>query len=191
MTRALVPIADGVEEMEAVVIIDTLRRAQWEVVAAAVRTADRPQDGRFAAPVVASRGVRLLPDGEWSGLDPLRFDVLAIPGGAAGTKTLCADDSVLEAVRQFAKRGRLVGAICAGPLVLQKAGILSGRRATCHPAVRTEFGSAVSLCDTRVAVDGRIVTSQGPGTALEFALTLIELVEGPAAADGVRKGLVM
>jgi len=180
MTRALVPLADGVEEMEAVIIIDTLRRAGWEVVSA----------GMQPGVVVASRGVRLSPDEDWSRIDPNTFDLLVLPGGGEGTKKLSSDERILEAIRGFVLSGKTVGAICAGPLVLQSAGVLNGRRATCHPAVSAKL-SVTARDRDRVVTDGGIVTSQGPGTAFEFALALIGLVDGSARADEVADGLVL
>lgn len=180
MPRALVPLADGVEEMEAVIIIDTLRRGKWEVVSAAVTP----------APITASRGVCLLPDQPWSSINPLDFDILVIPGGAAGTRVLMATPSVLDAVREFRQRGKPVAAICAGPLVLQAAGVLNGIRATCHPGVAKELTATPRLTD-RVVVDEGIITSQGPGTSFEFALVILRHLDGPAAADAVAAGLIL
>lgn len=179
MTRALVPLADGCEEMEAVIIIDVLRRAKWDVVAAGV-----------TGPVItASRGVSLVPDVAWSDIVPDSFDVLVLPGGGPGTDNLKACHTVLDAVRSFVAKDKLVGAICAGPLVLQAAGVLANRRATCHPSVRDKL--VTDSRDDRVVVDGNLVTSQAPGTAFEFSLTLVRLVDGEAAAEAVAAGLVL
>lgn len=180
MPKALIPLANGVEEMEAVITMDTLRRAGWTVISAGI--------GRRS--ITASRGVNVVADTEWNGLDLASFDALVVPGGAEGTKALMADATVLDAIRDFAAKGRLVAAICAGPLVLQAAGILNGRRVTCHPAVKDQISGATRL-DDRVVVDGRIVTSQGPGTTFEFALTLISLLSGEETANKVRVGLVL
>jgi 4-methyl-5(b-hydroxyethyl)-thiazole monophosphate biosynthesis len=174
MPRVIVPLAEGVEEMEAVILLDVLRRAKWEVHAV----------GLQPGPVRASRGVGLLPDSTWSDIDPTAYDVLAIPGGAEGARRLQADGRVLETVRCFVSAERWVGAVCAGPLVLQAAGVLDGRKATCHPAVADKLIRAHRLPD-RVVVDGRIVTSQGPGTCFEFALTLIRLIDGSEKAQAV------
>ena len=185
MKSALVPLAEGVEEMEAVIIIDVLRRAGWRVVSAAVRPPGKP-----GSTVKASRGVHLAADTEWKDVHNDEFDALVLPGGAGGTQVLCSDSCVLDEVRRFAKAGRWVAAICAGPLVLQAAGILKGVRATCHPGVRQELRDPL-VSDAPVIVDGKIVTSQGPGTAFEFVLTLIRLLDGAAAAQRVREGLVL
>lgn len=180
MPTVLVPLANGVEEMEAVIIIDVLRRAKWEVTTAGVD----------AGVIVASRGVRLVPDKPWDALRPEEFDILMIPGGAGGVDRLKADARVLEAVRSFDQAGRRIGAVCAGPLVLQAAGILAGRRVTCHPGVVGQLTVTPRLAD-RVVVDGHLVTSQGPGTSFEFALAMVRLVDGAAKADAVAKGMVL
>lgn len=181
MARALVPLAPGVEEMEAVAAIDIMRRAGWEVVAA----------GTSALEITASRGVRLLCDALWQDVDSGGFDVLVIPGGAAAADALSSHNGVLKTVRAFVESGRMVAAICAGPLVLQAAGILHGHRATCHPAVRHRIVQASELSDERVVVDGRIITSQAPGTVIEFALAIVSAADGPDAAATIAAGLVI
>ena len=171
MTRALVPLTDGVEEMEAVIAIDVLRRAGWEVVAA----------GMKEELVTASRGVRIQPDATWDRIDPASFDVIVLPGGAKGAETLARDARLLAAIREFHTAEKWLAAICAAPIVLQAAGVLKDRNFTCHPSAVAEVTTG-HRCDERVVVDGHIVTSQGPGTAFDFALTLIRLIDGEAAA---------
>jgi 4-methyl-5(b-hydroxyethyl)-thiazole monophosphate biosynthesis len=182
LIRVLVPLADGVEEMEAVIIIDVLRRAKWSVTAAAVA------DGLT---VRASRGVGILADARWSEVRGDDFDALIIPGGMGGTTTLAQHEGVKDLVRRYVDRGKLVGAICAGPLVLQAAGVLGGRRVTCHPGERDNLTTPAAVSDEAVVCDGRIVTSRGPGTTFAFALTVIEMLGGPELAAAVRKGLVL
>ncbi len=181
MTSALLPVADGVEEMEAVIAVDMLRRAGWRVTMA----------GLTAGPVTASRGVRLIPDTTLDDkLAAKDFDVLLISGGAKGVAHLRADARVIALVRAFAAADKWIGAVCAGPLVLQSAGILAGRRATCHPGVAPEL-TAPLRSDAPVVVDGRIVTSQGPGTMPAYILTLIRLVSGETIARDVAQGMVL
>lgn len=187
MASALVPLAVGVEEMEAVIVVDVLRRAGWNVRTAAVRAGAGSVPG---APLTASRGVRLLADAEWDEVRPDDFDVLVLPGGAGGTKVLRSFQPLLDAIRRFAQAGKWTCAVCAAPLVLQEAGILRGRSATCHPGVRGELTEA-RRSDERVVMDGRIVTSQGPGTTFEFALAIVRAVDGDAVAERVRGGLVL
>ena len=181
MTKALMPLADGVEEIEAVVAADMLRRAGWRVTMA----------GLTAGPVAASRGVRLLPDATLDGQTAAQdFDVLLISGGSKGVANLRADARVMALVRAFAAADKWIGAVCAGPLVLQDAGILKGRRATCHPGVADELTGARRV-DEPVVVDGRIVTSQGAGTMFVYIMTMIRLVSGEAAARDVAGGMVL
>jgi 4-methyl-5(b-hydroxyethyl)-thiazole monophosphate biosynthesis len=180
MSRVLIPLADGVEEMEAVIIIDVLRRAQWTVTAVGM------QDG----PVTASRNVRLVPDRPWPAVNPRDFDVLMIPGGAGGVERLAADERLLDAVRMFERTGKWIGAVCAGPLVLQAAGILNGRKVTCHPGVASRL-TATGRSNDRVVVDGKLVTSQGPGTSFEFALTIVRLIDGPDKAEALALSMVL
>jgi 4-methyl-5(b-hydroxyethyl)-thiazole monophosphate biosynthesis len=177
--RVLIPLADGVEELEAVTIIDVLRRGGIEAVSAALG-GDRAVHG--------SRGVTLLADALWDSLDIDSFDALALPGGGKGTENLAADRRVIEAVRAFDGAGKFVAAICAAPTVLAKAGILRGRRATCYPACAEELGMAYD--DAPVIADGNLITSQGPGTAMLFALVLVQHFAGDETARGVADGLL-
>ncbi len=160
--KTLIPLADGFEEMEAVIITDVLRRAGWNVVMA----------GLGEGPVTASRGIRLLPDALWSDVSKRDHEMLIIPGGAGGVERLCAETSVLETVREYREQGRWIAAICAGPLVLETAGILKGCRVTSHPAAMERLRTP-TLEETPVVRDGRLLTSRGPGTALLFALSLV------------------
>ena len=180
MARVLIPLADGVEEMEAVIITDTLRRAGWDVDLAAV---DEIQ-------VTASRGVRLAADVKWQDVTFDDYDVLLIPGGGGGAERLRHHDGVLDAARRLHRAGKYVGAICAGPTVLQAAGILEGRSATCYPAMWEKL-TAAKVSRERVVVDENIVTSQGPGTAFAFALKVIELVDGPEAMRTVADAMLV
>lgn len=179
MAVVVVPLAEGCEEMEAVIIIDTLRRAGWEVVAAGVR----------AGPVKASRGVVLVPDTTWDQVDLARCDAIVLPGGNGGTRNLMADERVLAALREFHAAGKLIAAVCAAPLVLQKAGLLQGRAVTCHPGAAPELVQAERV-ERRVVEDGSIITSQGPGTTMEFALAIIARVDGPEKSARIAREMV-
>ncbi|MCU0858813.1 MAG: DJ-1/PfpI family protein [Pontiellaceae bacterium] len=180
MIRALIPLADGCEEMEVVIAADVLRRAGWEVVLAGLH-------GREA--VTASRRIRLLPDARWEDLDLLSFDLLILPGGAAGSQALCSHDGVQETIRIFDIEEKWVAAICGGPLALHQAGILDGRAFTCYPGVEKEM-SRTDRSGEPVVADRNLITSQGPGTAFDFALKLIELIDAPSAAEKIRSGLI-
>ncbi len=179
--RVLIPLADGVEEMEAVILIDILRRAKLEVHAVAMT-------GKLL--VQASRGVKIEADTTWNQIVPEQFDMIAIPGGMGGTRLLEKDARLLKALRAFHDQGKPLAAICAGPLVLQAAGLLAGRNATCHPGVAGEFTVPKRL-EAAVVEDGGIITSQGPGTAIAFALAIVRRLAGSEMAEQVADGLVI
>ncbi len=178
--RALVPLADGVEEIEAVTIIDVLRRGGVDVTSAALAA---------TLPVHGSRGITLLADTTWSAVDPEAFDALVLPGGGKGTENLAADARVLDTVRAFSEAEKLVAAICAAPLILAEAGVLGGRRATCYPTCADALGEAYDPAAPVIA-DGTLITSQGPGTALLFALVLVQHLAGEETARRVAAGLL-
>jgi 4-methyl-5(b-hydroxyethyl)-thiazole monophosphate biosynthesis len=170
--RVLVPLADGFEEIEAVTIIDVLRRADLEVIVA----------GLQPGPVTGSHGITLQTDRELDGVDVAHLHAVVLPGGMPGTTNLAADERILAIVRALYDGSRPVAAICAAPLVLAAAGIEEGLELTSHPSVRGQLGRAAVLDGPRVVHSGCVTTSQGPGTALEFALALVREFLGPAKA---------
>jgi len=179
MPRVLVPLAAGCEELEAVTIVDILRRAGIEVITA----------GLAPGPVQASRGVILLPD---AGLDAVmrqEFDMLVLPGGMPGSEHLKNDARVRHLLQTLHAQGKPVAAICAAPMALHAAGLLEGRDATSFPGVLDRLPGTHRYSDQAVVVDGGVVTSRGPGTAMDFALTLVELLAGKARRSQVESGL--
>lgn len=170
MASVLIPLAQGCEELEAVTIIDLLRRAGMEVTTA----------GLDDQPVRASRGTVLLPDTTLDEVGGRDFDMVVLPGGLPGADNLNADPRIHALLKRHADNDRFVAAICAGPKVLASAGLLTGKRATSFPGALDAMDiSAITLTEKSVELDGKIVTSRGPGTAMDFALTLIELLGGP------------
>ncbi|HEY8239910.1 MAG TPA: DJ-1 family glyoxalase III [Kiritimatiellia bacterium] len=179
MARVLVPLADGCEELEAVAIIDTLRRAEWDVVVAGLKEGT----------VTASRGVKLVPDTTLDEVDLDSFDLVVLPGGNNGVVNLMADERILGALRRFRAAGKTIAAVCAAPLVLQKAGVIDGMKMTCYPSVAPQITKATRLGD-KVVIDGKLITSQGPGTSIAFALAIIEHVDGREKSARVAEGMV-
>ena len=176
----LVLVAQGTEELEAVTIIDLLRRAEVEVVVA----------GLNSNPITASRGVKLIPDVALEAVLQRSFDMIVLPGGGPGAKNFAQDVRVIELLRRMAKEGKFVCAICAAPTVLAKAGVLAGKRATGYPGMLEEMNLSDVVCtESAVETDGQVITSRGPGTALDFALTLIEALVGTEIRRKVEKGL--
>lgn len=178
--RVLVPLADGCEEIEAVTVIDILRRAEIEVVAA----------GLAEGVVTASRGVRLQPDAALDAVLGDSFDMLVLPGGGPGAERLQKDERILRLAKTMQEEGRHVAAICAAPKVLVTAGVLDNRRATSYPGhIDRNPAPGMTYVEEPVVVDGKVVTSRGPGTAMDFALTLVELLAGPEKRRAVEAGL--
>lgn len=177
--RALVPIADGSEEIEAVCIIDTLRRADVNVTVASVM-------GRRE--IVASRQTKIVADALIEDCADEVYDVIALPGGIPGAEHLRDSEPLIALLRAQMAAGRLYGAICASPAVaLLPHGLLAGKRATCFPSYLERLSAAddVQASEARVEVDGNLVTSRGPGTAIEFALTMIERLFGDPSMAAV------
>ena len=174
------PLAEGFEEIEAVTIVDLLRRAGIEVRTAAL--------GRRE--VTGSHGITVLAD---IGLDEAvaaDFDMIVLPGGMPGAKHLKTDARVIELLQQIAAAGRYTAAICAAPSVLAHAGLLRDRAATSYPGfLQPDSAPGLRLSEAPVVIDGRSVTSRGPGTAIAFALALIELLEGPEVRRDVEERL--
>jgi 4-methyl-5(b-hydroxyethyl)-thiazole monophosphate biosynthesis len=179
--RVLVPLAEGFEEIEAVAIIDVLRRAGLEVTTAALRP----------GPVCGAHGISVEADAELEDLEARDFDVVVLPGGMPGTTNLMEDERVLAAVRELSAAGKPTAAICAAPMVLAKAGVVKGVPVTSHPSVRGKLGDAVVRSEPRVLRSGKVLTSQGPGTAIEFALALVSDLVGPEKAKELASAMVV
>lgn len=140
--------------------------------------------------VRGSRGVRLRADLPWDEAWLAASALLVVPGGMGGMQALRADARVLEQLRRAAREERLVAAVCAGPLVLAAAGILEGRRATCYPGLESQLHAVEHRC-TAVVRDGNVITSQGPGTAMAFAVELVRALAGDTTAHDVAQGLLL
>lgn len=178
MKRVLVPLAEGFEELEAVTVIDILRRAGVEVVVASLGE----------SPVTGSHGIRIAADTPLAALLEQDFDMIALPGGMPGAEHLKKDARVADMARRLAAKGRPVAAICAAPMVLAAAGLLDGRRATSYPGFLADAANT-SVTDEAVVVDGGVITSRGPGTALDFALQLVETLEGAGTRRAIESRL--
>lgn len=180
MTRVLVPLAEGFEEIEAVTVIDILRRADIEVVVA----------GLGKSPVVGSRAICVVPDLEIAqATEAGPYDMIVLPGGAEGTRRLKEDPVVRRLVDEIRSAGGRIGAICAAPTALHAFGAIGSRAATCHPAVADSM-EGVALREDRVVVDGDLVTSRAAGTAMEFAFRLVEILAGDEVRDRVNAGVL-
>jgi len=176
MVRVLVPLAEGFEEIEAVNVIDILRRAGIEVVTAGLK----------GGMVTGSHKIAVQPDTDLNKIDFRNFDGLVLPGGSPGFINLGNDERILNMAREMDRAEKLVAAICAAPSVLIKAGVLQGRRATVSPSGKAEVQACADFSEERVVVDRNLVTSRAPGTALEFALKLVDVLAGREKMEEIR-----
>ena len=179
MKTALILFAEGSEELEAVTVVNLLRRAGVTVIVA----------GLHAGPLRGSRGTMLLPDTTLDEALAQQYDMVVLPGGQPGTNNLKADERVLKLVRQMHDAGKYVAAICAAPSVLATAGLLDGKHATSFPGALDPFPRVLRQPQA-VVEDGKLITSRGPGTAMDFALMLVERLMGHAKRMEVEEGLV-
>ncbi len=177
----LIPFAQGCEELEAVTIMDLLTRAGFSVVTA----------GLDDQPVKASRGMVLVPGTTMQQVMSTSFDAMVLPGGLPGADYLRDNEFVQKKLKQMALEGKYIAAICAAPKALAAAGLLENKKVTSYPGSLDNYKvKGMTYVDDPVVVDGKLVTSRGPGTAMDFALTLIELLAGKEKRDEV-EGLLM
>ncbi len=181
MKKVLVPIANGTEEMEAVIIIDMLRRASLDVTVAG--------EGDI---VVCSRGVRIVPDVHIDDIhDDHHYDAIVLPGGEQGVSNFINNHALEQILERHVSQKGLIGAICAAPMVLHEYGLLPARVVvTSHPSIANVLAPYTYTLD-RVASDGRIITSRGAGTAFEFSLALIRKLTDDTTATRIATDIVM
>lgn len=176
--KVLVPLAPGFEEIEAITIVDLLRRAQIDVTTA----------GLGDNPVKGAHNITVSADIDIAAAESKNYAAIILPGGMPGSRNLRDSVSVISLVDEINHSGGIVAAICAAPIALGKAGILKGKKAVCYPGFEDELTGAV-ISSEPVAVDGNIVTGKGPGCAIIFALKLIELLINRDIADKVKESL--
>jgi 4-methyl-5(b-hydroxyethyl)-thiazole monophosphate biosynthesis len=174
-------MAEGFEELEAVAVVDVLRRAKIVVVTA----------GLHPGPVSSARNISMLPDTIIDNVTAEEYDMIVLPGGQPGSDNLNADPRVHKLLAEFQTSGRLIGAICAAPIVLAAAGLLEGKRATSYPTYSARLGGALYENHSAVVTDGSIITSQGPGTAIHFALAIVARLVGAQVSDEIAKAMLV
>jgi len=181
MARVLVPLAQGCEELEAITITDLLVRGGIAVTTA----------GLDKHHVRASRGMLLIPDSDLDTALQSDYDMIVLPGGLPGADHLNDDTRIQQTITTMAQAGKYVAAICAAPKVLARAGLLDNKRATAYPGTLEKLSlNNTSVVTDAIVCDGNIITSRGPGTAMDFALTLIEILAGTEIRNNVENGLV-
>ncbi|MDD2899114.1 MAG: DJ-1/PfpI family protein [Desulfuromonadaceae bacterium] len=180
MTKILIPLAHGFEEIEALTIVDILRRADMEVVMA----------GLLPGQVVGAHQITVVPDMVLADVDADSFTMIVLPGGQPGTNNLNADPHIHSLLNNFALKNKPIGAICAATIVLASAGLIRGKKVTCYPTYRDQLNGGIYV-DKPVVSDGSIITSQGPGTAIHLGLALVARLAGRHKSDELSKAMLV
>ncbi len=176
--RVLVPFADGFEEIEAVALVDTMRRGGIEVVMAGV-------DGET---IKGAHGISIVADCTIDSVKAADFDMIALPGGYKNTMTLAENTIVQALIKEFDAKGKFVSAICAAPIALDRAGVLKDEY-TCYPGVPDAIKSS-KFIEKTVVESGNVLTSRGPGTAICFGLYIVEKLIGKESAEAVKSDML-
>lgn len=176
--KVLVPLAEGFEEIEAISIIDVLRRAEIDVTTAYLEK----------NPVKGSHNISVLADKPINDCNANQFDAMILPGGMPGSENLKQNAQVIELLKAIHSKGKLVGAICAAPMVLGHAGILKNKKATCYPGFENQLIGA-TLVDKPVVVDEKVITGRGAGCAIPFALEIVGILKGESLKNTLKNNL--
>lgn len=175
--RVMVTLADGFEDVEALAVVDLLRRAGISVDTVGV----------IGTVITSKSNVRMMVDKKIGDVNANDYDVIVLPGGLQGVQNLSRSSKLIEMLKDFNEKGKLIAAICAAPSILAKIGLLDNKKATIFPGMERELPKPRA---ERVVIDGNIITSQAPGTAIEFALTLVGKLAGKNKADELKRQIV-
>ncbi|HHH19376.1 MAG TPA: DJ-1/PfpI family protein [Campylobacterales bacterium] len=184
MASILLPLATGFEEVEAVSLIDVLRRGGVEV---RVVHLDGEEDTEL---VVGANGITIKADNSIANVVSEDFDMILLPGGWGGTYNLADNETVQSLLQEFKAKDKIIGAMCAAPYALKKAGVL-GNNYTCYPGAKEEIDHPGYREDQMVVTDGNIITSRGPGTALCFGLAIVKQLVGEETYQAIKEGMLL
>ena len=179
MKNVLIPLAPGFEEIETITVVDILRRSGARVSIAGV----------VEGVIEGSRGVKLLADESINDINSEKFDLIILHGGQPGTDNLKKSPKVTTLLKEMESKKKIIGAICAAPIILEENGLLRKRKRTSHPSVKETLLGDLYMED-RVVVDHNIITSRSPGTAMEFAFKLVEILFGKDRVKVVNNGVL-
>ena len=180
MSKIAVMFADGYEEIEALTVVDMVRRAGVECSMVSVYGDEK---------VTGSHGISVEMNQKLSEVDFDSLDMIVLPGGMPGTLNLEASEELMKKVDDFYQKGKYVAAICAAPSIFGHRGILKGRKACSYPGFEKDLEGA-NCCEDKVCVDGNVITSRGMGTAIEFSLAIITKLCGEEKAEGLAKAII-
>ncbi len=180
MSKVLVPLATGFEEIEAMTIIDILRRADVAVTIA----------GLGKKQVAGAHGVKVQADSHIEDMSSSDFDMIVLPGGLPGATNLQKDESVQKLLKDFDEQNKYIGAICAAPIALQSAGVLKDKY-TCYPSFEQNIREDGYESNTDVVTDENVMTSRGPATAMSFALSIVAKLCGAEKSEEIKNQLLL
>ncbi|MDY0327335.1 MAG: DJ-1/PfpI family protein [Arcobacteraceae bacterium] len=179
MSKIVVPIASGFEEIEAISIIDVCRRAGIEVIVAGVESWEVP----------GANKIEIKCDYLFEDIDFTDIDMIVLPGGWGGTNILASNELVQNKLKEFKQNDKYIGAICAAPFALHKAGVLN-EKYTCYPSVEEQIRINGYSDKNKVVLDGKVITSRGPATAICFGLEIVKILEGATMYESIKGGLL-
>lgn len=179
MASVLIPISNGFEEIEAVSIIDILRRGGIQVTTASLGDEK----------VTGANGITIIADNKLEYVDPEEFNMLVLPGGHDNAIALKQSVKVQEIIKQFDSSKKPIGAICAAPMALQEAGVIKNSY-TCYPSYENDIGLEKFTDTKKVVIDENIITSRGPGTAICFGLEIVKILVGIETYNALKEGLI-
>lgn len=174
-------ISNGSEEVEALIPVDVLRRAGVDIQL--ISTTGNLE-------VVTSHNVHIICDGLIEETDTSDADLLMVPGGLPGSANNCNHPLVREKMMAQYEAGKMISAICAGPMIFGSLGIAKGKRCTCYPGCEESLGQGCEYTHELVTVDGNVITGEGPAATFPYAYTLCELLCGKTTADSLKEGMM-
>jgi protein deglycase len=181
MKRVNIYLAEGFEEIEAITVVDVLRRG--DIDARMISITGKKE-------VRGAHNITVTADELFENADNLGADMMVLPGGMPGTRYLGEHKGLKEVIIAFAERNKLIAAICAAPSILGRMGLLDGKKAVCYPGFEESLKGAV-IGEDIISQEGNYITSKGPGTAIYFALRLVEVLEDIETAGEVREGMIV
>ena len=179
MPKMLVPLAEGFEEIEAITIIDVCRRGGIDVTVAGVTEMN----------IKGGQGIEVAANCLLDSLDIDNFDMITLPGGLAGTLVLSESENVQSILKQMKEQGKYIGAICAAPLALHTADVLN-EEFTCYPSIENQIRIDGYHHDQSTIIDGKVMTSQGVGTAIDFALKIVRELQGESSFKELKESIL-